>query len=162
MSTGNPRVAVVLHLIEHQPFGLLFQEDFEAFFAGSERRARLEFADSHGSSAEQLQHLERFLRERVDALVVAVIDPVAVKPILRLYRDAGIPVVAVDNELDAPTSTGPSFWPTTGSSGASWASSSSRRAGAARRSSSSVGSPRAPAPCCGRRGSARPSAGKRR
>lgn len=102
MSSQIPRVAVVLHLIENQPFGLMFKEDFEASFLAAGRAARIEFADSHGSPAEQVKHLERLLGGRVDALVVAAIDPAAVKPILRRYRDAGIPVVAVDNDLDAP------------------------------------------------------------
>jgi ABC-type sugar transport system substrate-binding protein len=102
LSSHTPRVAVVLHLIENQPFGVMFQEDFQAVISESHRPVQLEFADSHGDAAEQVAHLERYLRERVDGLVLAAIDPGAVKPVLRRYREAGIPVIAVDNELDAP------------------------------------------------------------
>lgn len=102
MSAEKPRVAVVLHLIENQPFGVQFQQDFEAAVAEADRGLQVEFADSHGDAAEQVQHLERLLRSKVDALVLAAVDPAAVVPVLRRYREARIPVIAVDNELDAP------------------------------------------------------------
>jgi ABC-type sugar transport system substrate-binding protein len=102
LSADIPRVAVVLHLIEDQPFGIQFKEDFEAAVAESGRGLQLEFADSRASVAEQVHHLERFLRSKVDALVVAAVDPDAVKPVLRRYLEAKIPVIAVDNELNAP------------------------------------------------------------
>lgn len=89
-------------MIENQPFGAQFREDFEAAVSESGRNVKLEFADAHGSAAEQVQHLESFLRAKVDALVVAAIDGEVVKPVLGRYRDAGIPVIAVDNDLFAP------------------------------------------------------------
>jgi ABC-type sugar transport system substrate-binding protein len=102
LRSETPTIAVVLHMIEHQPFGVQFREDFEAAISESGRTLHLEFADSHGSSAEQVQRLEASLRAKVDALVLAAIDAETVKPVLRRYRDAGIPVIAVDNDLFAP------------------------------------------------------------
>lgn len=102
MSPRTPRIAVVLHRIENQPFGILFREEFEAAVAESRRELSLEFVDSHGSPVEQVQHLERLLATRPDALVLMAIEPAAVKPVLRRYREAGIPVVVGHSELGEP------------------------------------------------------------
>lgn len=96
------RIAVVLHMIEHQPFGALFKEDFEAAVAESKQELSLEFVDSHGVAAEQVHHLERVLATRPDVLVLMVIEPSCVKPVVRRYREAGIPVIVVDNDLEEP------------------------------------------------------------
>ncbi len=102
MRTSKPRVPVVVHMLENQPFGVQFKEDFEAAIAVSGQSVDLEFVDSHGNPAEQVQHLERLLRTRPDALVLMAIDPESVKPVVRKYREAGIPVIVVDNDLGEP------------------------------------------------------------
>lgn len=102
MSTNRPHIAVVLHMIEHQPFGILFKEEFEAAVAESGRELSLEFVDSHGLAAEQVAHLERILQRRPAALVLMAIEPESVKPVVRKYRTAGIPVIVVDNDLGEP------------------------------------------------------------
>lgn len=89
-------------MIEHQPFGILFKEEFEAAVAESGQELSLEFVDSHGIAAEQVQHLERLLGSRPAALVLMAIEPATVKPVVRRYRDAGIPVIVVDNDLGEP------------------------------------------------------------
>lgn len=102
-NVGARRVAVVLHMIEQQPFGILFKERFEAGVLESGKPLALRFYDSHGSSAEQVGHVEAALRDRVDALVLLVIDPESVRPVLLKYRDAGIPVIIVDNDIKDPS-----------------------------------------------------------
>ncbi len=102
MGTDQPHIAVVLHMIEHQPFGLLFKEEFEAAIAESGQDLSLEFVDSHGIAAEQVRHLERLLERRPAALVLMAIEPGSVKPVVRRYRAAGIPVIVVDNDLGEP------------------------------------------------------------
>ena len=93
----KPRVAVVLHMIENQPYGLRFKEDFEA--AVADKELSLEFVDSHGLPDEQVGHLEEILARRPDALVLMVLEPESVKPVVHRYRQAGIPVILVDGDL---------------------------------------------------------------
>jgi ABC-type sugar transport system substrate-binding protein len=90
-------------MIEQQPFGILFKEDFEAAVVESGRELSLEFVDSHGIAAEQVAHLERILQRRPAALVLMAIEPSSVKPVVRRYRDADIPVIVVDNDLGEPS-----------------------------------------------------------
>jgi ribose transport system substrate-binding protein len=99
---SKPRVAVVLHMLEHQPFGVRFKEDFEAELATSGMELDVEFVDSHGNPAEQVRHLEVILAKRPDALVLMVLDPESVRPVVRKYREAGVPVIAVDSDLGEP------------------------------------------------------------
>lgn len=98
----RPRVAAVLHMIADQPFGLQFKEELEAAVAESGRGLDLEFFDSHGDPAEQVEHLEAVLGSRPAALVLMAIEPESVKPVLRRYRQAGVPVIVVDNDLQEP------------------------------------------------------------
>jgi ABC-type sugar transport system substrate-binding protein len=89
-------------MIADQPFGVQFKEDLEAAVAESGRGLDLEFFDSHGAPAEQVRHLEAVLASRPAALVLMAIEPESVKPALRRYRQAGIPVIVVDNDLQEP------------------------------------------------------------
>jgi ABC-type sugar transport system substrate-binding protein len=101
MSSGKRRVAVVLHMLKDQPWGVQLKEDLEAGMAEA-ADVSLEFADSHGSQSEQLQHLDRFLDAQVDALVLVAIDPDGVRTALRRYRAADIPAIVIDNDLGDP------------------------------------------------------------
>jgi ABC-type sugar transport system substrate-binding protein len=89
-------------MLENQPFGVRFKEDFEAELATSGVDLDVEFVDSHGNPAEQVRHLETVLGKRPDALVLMVLDPESVRPVVRKYREAGVPVIAVDSDLGEP------------------------------------------------------------
>jgi ABC-type sugar transport system substrate-binding protein len=102
VSPKKPRIAVVLHMIEEQPFGLQFKEDFEAAIAAAGTELDVEFVDSHGKATEQVEHLQRLLGSRPDALVLMAIEPESVKAVVRRYREADIPVIVVDNDLGEP------------------------------------------------------------
>ena len=89
-------------MLENQPFGVRFKEEFEAELATSSVDLDVEFVDSHGNPAEQIRHLEAILGKRPDVLVLMVLDPETVKPVVRKYREAGIPVIVVDSDLGEP------------------------------------------------------------
>lgn len=88
-----------MHMLENQPFGLQFQEDFRAAMAESGRDVALDFADSHGSAAEQVAHLEHVLQTGADALVLFPVDPAPLKPALRRLQQARIPVLLVGTDV---------------------------------------------------------------
>jgi len=94
------RIGVVLHILEDQPWGAQVKADLLALLAAD--GLELEFADPHGDPGEQVAMVERFLRARVNVLLVAPIDGEALKPVLRRYQAAGIPVIAFDNDLGEP------------------------------------------------------------
>lgn len=100
MSSGTVKVGVVLHMIEDQPFGILFQEDFGAAMRDGGRDLEVSFGDSHGSAADQLAHVERYLERGVNVLVLSPLDPEQLRPVLRRYRQAKIPVVLVGSDVE--------------------------------------------------------------
>lgn len=53
-----------------------------------------------GSPTEQFDAIENFITQGVDVVIVDAIDPNGIQPALRAARDAGIPVIAVDEVLD--------------------------------------------------------------
>lgn len=103
MRAERARVGVAIHMVEDQPFGQQFKDDLEAAVDESRRDVALEIVDSHGDARHQVEALESFLRRRVNALVLMAVDPESVKPSLRRFRDAGIPVIVVDNDLGDPS-----------------------------------------------------------
>lgn len=52
---------------------------------------------------QQMSIVEDFISQKVDAIVIAPIDSKALLPALKKALDSGIPVVNVDNRLDAKT-----------------------------------------------------------
>jgi ribose transport system substrate-binding protein len=52
---------------------------------------------------QQISIVEDFISQKVNAIVIAPIDSKALIPVLKKALDAGIPVVNVDNRLDAGT-----------------------------------------------------------
>ena len=101
MSTETKKLAVVLHLIEEQPWGLMVAGDIKKVLA-HHPSIQVQFADPGGDAAEQTRILDRLLDENIDALIVAPIDAAAVNAPLRRYRDAAVPVIVIDNEIDEP------------------------------------------------------------
>jgi ABC-type sugar transport system substrate-binding protein len=59
------------------------------------------FADAAGSAEQQAQLLEALLSDGLSAVVLLPIEQ-NVRPILERYREAGIPVVMLDNDMEAP------------------------------------------------------------
>ena len=102
VNSAKRRVGVVLHILEDQPFGQRFMEDFRTALSEADAGLSVEFFDSHGNPADQVHHLETLLGTRPDALVVMVVEPESVKPLLRRYRQAQIPVIAVDSDPGEP------------------------------------------------------------
>ncbi|MGC4001485.1 MAG: substrate-binding domain-containing protein [Anaeromyxobacter sp.] len=101
MSAGV-RVGVVLHVLEDQPWCLRLMQDLQGLLA---HRAdiHLEVSDGAADAERQLHLVEAHLAARVDVLMVLPIDSERLKPVLRGYREAGIPVIVLDNEVDDPS-----------------------------------------------------------
>jgi len=95
------RVAVVLHRLKAQPWGVVVKEDLEAGLAGHPG-VQLEFADPEGNAAEQVRLVDTYLAAGVSALVVLPLDGKLLRPALERYRAAGVPVIVLDNDLGAP------------------------------------------------------------
>ena len=97
------KVVGVVQVVNGQPWGAQLKEDLEAGVAeGGRGDVTLRFADTHGDVAEQAQALEVFLKDRVDALVLAPIGVESVRPLLRKFRTEGIPVLVVGDDLGDP------------------------------------------------------------
>jgi len=101
MPAGNPRVAVVLHVLEGLFWSEVVKKSIEAALEPYPN-VRLEFEDPHGDAAEQVRILDRLLRERIDALILLPIDPQKTRTALQRYREASIPVIVIDNDIGAP------------------------------------------------------------
>jgi ribose transport system substrate-binding protein len=101
MAGGMTRLAVVLHMIKNQPWGVRVVRDIEAVLAGH-RSIKAEFVDSAGDPDEQVRILERFLLQGIDALIVNPIDVQLVRGPLRKYRAAQIPVIVIDGDVGEP------------------------------------------------------------
>ncbi len=101
MVGGHSRVAVVLHVLKDLLWSERVKRDIEAAVEGHPN-VKVVFADPQGDAAEQVLILERYLEERVDAVILLPIAAQLIRPVLRRYRDAGIPVILIDNDIDAP------------------------------------------------------------
>lgn len=60
----------------------------------------LTIANANNDSARQSSDIENFVTQDVDALIVVAIDVNGVKPAIKAARDRGIPVVAIDAEVE--------------------------------------------------------------
>lgn len=58
--------------------------------------------DPNGEAIEQVNAIETYIQEGVDAIIVDAIDSEGIIPVLQQAEDAGIPVVAVDAVIDDP------------------------------------------------------------
>lgn len=68
--------------------------------AAARHGATMIYNNPDGNPAAQVTAIENFITQQVDAIIVDAIDPNGIQPVLRQARDAGIPVVAVDEVLD--------------------------------------------------------------
>ena len=102
MNAGASRVAVVPHMLKDQPWGARFREDLEGALATHPRsplsspiRRAIRWCSSGWSRA--------YLQAGVRALIVAPLDNDILKPVLREYLLAKIPVIMLDSDPGDPT-----------------------------------------------------------
>lgn len=70
--------------------------------AADDLGADLQIVDANNDPARQVQAIETFITQQVDAIIVVAIDVEGIKPALTAASDAGIPSVAIDAEVDVP------------------------------------------------------------
>jgi ribose transport system substrate-binding protein len=70
--------------------------------AASEQGVEALLFDPNGEAIEQVNAIETYIQEGVDAIIVDAIDSEGIIPVLQQAEDAGIPVVAVDAVIDDP------------------------------------------------------------
>jgi ribose transport system substrate-binding protein len=102
MIQGTRKVAVVMHRLKDQPWGVRLREEFEAALAEHPEISSA-FLDPEGDAALQAQMVEEQLRAGVDALVVLPLDRERIREALRAHKATGIPVIAADADIDDPT-----------------------------------------------------------
>ncbi|TRW44811.1 substrate-binding domain-containing protein [Georgenia yuyongxinii] len=68
--------------------------------AADEAGCELTIANANNDSARQSSDIENFVSQGVDAIIVVAIDVNGVKPAVEAARGDGIPVVAIDAELE--------------------------------------------------------------
>src|SRR5262249_46248909 len=93
MARGTTRLAVVLHMIENQPWSGRVVRDIQSVLA-HEPLIKAEFADPHGDVDAQLGFLEQYLRDRI--------DPQPVRAPLAKSRASGVPVIVIGSEIGDP------------------------------------------------------------
>jgi ABC-type sugar transport system substrate-binding protein len=102
MSVATRKVAVVPHMLRDQPFGVRFREDLVAALV-DHPEVELVVGDPEADPVVQVRLLQSFLAQRVSALIVAPLDPELVQAPLRAYREAGVPVIALDSDPGDPS-----------------------------------------------------------
>jgi ABC-type sugar transport system substrate-binding protein len=102
MNAGASKVAVVPHMLKDQPWGVRFRDDLMAALA-VHPEVTLELADPAGDPVVQLHLVERYLQAGVRALIVAPLDNDILKPVLRGYQLAKIPVIVLDSDPGEPS-----------------------------------------------------------
>jgi len=102
MIEGAHRVAVVMHRLKDQPWGVRVKEELEAALA-DHPEISCAFLDPEGDAALQARMVEEQLLARVDALVVLPLDRGRIRAALRAHQGAEIPVIAMDADIDDPS-----------------------------------------------------------
>lgn len=70
--------------------------------AASEAGVELKLVDGNNEPARQVQAIENFITQGVKAIVVVAIDVEGIKPAISAAREAGIPVISIDNRVAVP------------------------------------------------------------
>lgn len=94
MPVGATRLAVVLHMLKNQPWAVRVKRDIESVLLGHPS-IQAEFADAGGDPAAQDRLLEEHLDKGVDACIVVPIDAERIRPVLRRYQEANVPVIVI-------------------------------------------------------------------
>jgi ABC-type sugar transport system substrate-binding protein len=102
MIDGTRKVAVVMHRLKDQPWGVRLREEFEAALA-DHPEISYEFCDPEGDPTLQAHLVEQHLRAGVDALVVLPLDRDPIRAALRAHQASDIPVIAMDGDIDDPS-----------------------------------------------------------
>lgn len=63
----------------------------------------IQFQDAQGDIGRQISQVQNFMAQKVDAIVVNVVDTAATRNITKAVTDAGIPLVYVNRQPDAKT-----------------------------------------------------------
>lgn len=74
--------------------------------AAAENNIDLTIVDGNNDPARQVQAIEDFITQKMDAIVVVAIDVEGIKPAVQDARDAGISVVAIDAKVAVPPANG--------------------------------------------------------
>lgn len=74
--------------------------------AAGENGVDLTIVDGNNDPARQVQAIEDFITQKMDAIIVVAIDVEGIKPAVQDARDAGIPVVAIDAKVAVPPANG--------------------------------------------------------
>jgi ABC-type sugar transport system substrate-binding protein len=99
MSPANRLVGLCFHQLKDQPWSQQALEDIRSALAGNPE-LELECFDPAGDGGKQAAFLEEFLRTAPAALIVLPIDPIAIRNTLRRYRETGVPVIVLENDVD--------------------------------------------------------------
>ncbi len=102
MLEGTRKVAVVMHRLKDQPWGVRCKEEFEAALA-AHPGISCEFFDPEGNPTLQARQVENALRAGVDALIVLPLDAELIRSALRAHQRAEIPVIVLDADLEDPS-----------------------------------------------------------
>lgn len=68
-----------------------------------------QFEDAKGDIAQQIQQIENFVSQGVDAIILNPVDTQGVKPMIKLAQNANIPLVFVNRRPEATLPTGMAY-----------------------------------------------------
>jgi ribose transport system substrate-binding protein len=74
--------------------------------AASEFGVDLQIVDGNNDPARQVEAIESFITQQVDAIIVVAIDVEGIVPAVQSAIDAGIPVIAIDAKVAVPPASG--------------------------------------------------------
>lgn len=74
--------------------------------AAAEFGVDLQIVDGNNDPARQVEAIESFITQQVDAIIVVAIDVEGIVPAVQSAIDAGIPVIAIDAKVAVPPASG--------------------------------------------------------
>ncbi len=104
---AGPALAQNIGLVTINLQALFFNQINDgAMQAAGELGVDLQIVDGNNDPSRQVQAIENFITQQVDAIIVIAIDVDGIKPAVAAAREAGIPVVAIDAKVDVPPANG--------------------------------------------------------